>query len=140
MSQKPATVQKEAVKSDSEESFASINSDDIANSDTEEPKVLDSDDESLNTAKETQTNIMLRLQDQSHNFKYPSKRTVANLINYIYRNYLVQTGSYDDKRNRFALFSKVHNKCITALEQSLNLEESNIHPSCVLMHDTIEKE
>lgn len=128
------------MESDSEESFASINSDDIANSDTEEPKVLDSDDESVNTATEKQTSILLKLQDQSHNFKYPSNRTVANLINYIYRNYLVQTGIYDDKRNRFALFSKVHNKCITKLEQTLNLEESNIHPSCVLMHNTIEKE
>lgn len=89
---------------------------------------------------ETQTNILLKFQDKSLNFKYPSKRSVANLINYIYRNYLVQTGVYDDKRNRFALFSKVHNKCITSLEQSQNLEESNIHPSCVLMHNTIEKE
>jgi hypothetical protein len=136
---KPSTASKKP-ESDSEESFASMNSDDIANSDHEELKVLDSDDEILNSPTETQTNILLKLQDQSHNFKYPSKRTVAQLINYIYRNYLIQTGIYDDKRKRFSLFSKVHNKCLTALDQTATLEDSNIHPSCVLMHNTIDKE
>lgn len=90
--QKPA----KAAKSDSEDSFASISSDEIATSDIDEPKILDSDDELLVPETEKQTNIMLRLQDVSHNFKYPSNRTVRHLINYIYRNYLVQTGKFRD--------------------------------------------
>lgn len=139
-SQKPSTASKKPAESDSDESFASINSEDIANSDHEELKVLESDDESSNSTMEVQTNILLKFQDQSHSFKYPSKRTVGNLINYIYQNYLLQTGIYDDKRKRFSLFSKVHNKCITSLDQSLSLKESKIHPSCVLMHNTLDKE
>lgn len=127
-----------------EESFASLKSDDVETSDDgeneEEAKVLDSDDELLKTETESQTNILLKFSDQSHNFKYPSKRTVRHLIDYIYRNYLVQTGLYDDQRNRFSLFSKVHNKCITTIDTTQTLEDSKIHPSCCLLHRVIEKE
>jgi hypothetical protein len=125
-----------------EESFASLKSDDVESSDNEndEAKVLDSDDDLLKTETETQTNILLKLSDQSHNFKYPSKRTVRHLIDYIYRNFLVQTGLYDNQRNRFSLFSKVHNKCITTIDQTQTLEDSKIHPSCCLLHNVVEKE
>lgn len=125
-----------------EESFASLKSDDCEtdDEDADEPKVLDSDDDLLRTESESQTNILLKLSDQSHNFKYPSTRTVRHLIDYIYRNYLVQTGLYDDQRNRFSLFSKVHNKCITAIDQTQTLEDSKIHPSCCLLHRVVEKD
>lgn len=116
-----------------------MSSDEDEKRDIEEPKVLDSDDEQLNSKEEKQTSIMLKMQDCNTSFKYPSSRTVQQLINYIYRNYLVQTGIYRDGRNRFTLFSKVHNKCITELDQSQNLEQSNIAPSCVLHHNTVEK-
>lgn len=123
------------------ESFASLNSDeDAIESDTEEPKVLDSDEEILNTAGEPQTNILLKLNDANHSFKYPSSRTVRQLINYIYRNYLVQTGIYDDRTKRFVLFSKIHNNCLTNLNQEESLTKSKIHPSIVLMHNTFGKE
>jgi hypothetical protein len=45
------------VESDLEESFASLKSDDLNGSD-DEPKLLDSDDELLNNAIETQTNSL----------------------------------------------------------------------------------
>lgn len=136
--QKP---QEKIIVSDSEESFASLNSDDDGADNADEPKVLESDDELLKKTSEKQTSIMLKLQDSNVSFKYPSSRTVQQLINYIYRNYLVQTGSYSDGRNRYALLSKVHNnKCLTTLNQSQNLEEANIHPSIVLFHNTVEKE
>jgi len=129
------------VEIESDESFASLSSDDDGNDDENEPKVLESDDDKLNSnEEEKQTSIMLKLQDTSVSFKYPSKRTVQHLINYIYRNYLLQTGIYNDGRNRFSLISRVHNKCLTTLDQDQNLEEANIHPSCVLHHNTIEKD
>lgn len=131
-----------SIESD-EESFASLNSNDISDLDEnqQEPKVIDSDDEPLNNENNVpQTNVLLRLQDENHKFKYPSNRTVANLINYIYRNYLIQTGIYDNKTKRFSLISKIHNKCLTALDQDLTLDKADIHPSIVLLHNTLDKE
>lgn len=148
--QKPETaVTKNYVESD-EESFASLNSNDISGTDdeeckdnqeeSEEAKVLDSDDEILKNDDGLQTNVMLRMEDENHKFKYPSSRTVANLISYIYRNYLLQTGIYDNKTKRFSLFSKIHSKCLTMLDQEKSLQEANIHPSIVLLHRTIDKD
>ncbi|KAG5670169.1 hypothetical protein PVAND_000450 [Polypedilum vanderplanki] len=144
-----ASVNKKYVESD-EESFASLNSNDISDdefkekseegSDQEEAKVLDSDDELLKNDDGPQTNVMLRLEEEQHKFKYPSTRTVANLINYIYRNYLIQTGIYDNKTKRFSLFSKIHNKCLTMLDQEKSLQEADIHPSIVLLHRVCDKD
>lgn len=102
--------------------------------------MLESDDETLKKDDGPQTNILLKLLDENHKFKYPSKRTVGQLINYIYRNYLLPTGIYDNKTKRFSLFSKIHNSCLTSLDNEKNLEELKIHPSIVLMHNTLEKE
>jgi hypothetical protein len=128
-----------------EESFASIstNDGDLPDEDeieTEEPKVLESDDEVLKSDDGPQTNILLKLQDENHKFKYPAKRTVGQLINYIYRNYLLPTGIYDNKTKRFSLFSKIHGKCLTNLDTDASLEDSKIHPSIVLMHTTLERD
>lgn len=164
---KPATVTtKKDVESD-EESFASLNSNDLSDDDEDdndiknkkkvfekvkveeeeaeeigEARVLDSDDELLKSDYDgPQTNILLRMNDGNHKFRYPSNRTVSNLINYIYRNYLVQTGIYDNKTKRFSLISKIHNnKCLTLLDQEKSLEESDIHPSIVLLHNTLDKD
>jgi hypothetical protein len=150
---KPTATATKYVESD-EESFASINSNDISNTDDEEikediqpeekpeePKILDSDDELLKDDIDgPQTNVMLRLQDENHKFKYPASRTVAHLINYIYRNYLIQTGIYNNRTKRFSLFSKIHNKCLTMLDQEKSLHEANIHPSIVLLHNTLDRD
>ncbi|CAH1735773.1 unnamed protein product [Chironomus riparius] len=144
--QKPSqkTTVTKSIESD-EDSFASLNSNDISdhdlsNDDDQEVKVLDSDDEVLAQNDEPQTNVLLRFELESHKFKYPASRSVGNLINYIYRNYLVKTGIYDNKTKRFSLFSKIHNKCLTALDHDLTLKDANIHPSIVLLHNTIEKD
>ncbi|CAO1430827.1 unnamed protein product [Diamesa serratosioi] len=133
---KPSTATK-PIESD-EESFASMKSSDCENSDNEngldEPKILDSEDEATKE-DESQTRISLRIDDKSHTFEYPSKRKVRNLINYIYQNYLLQTGLYDDKRNRMVLFSRIHNDCITNLDQEKDLEEMKLFPSIVLYHN-----
>jgi hypothetical protein len=140
----PKTDDKVHVIESDEESFASINSNEISDDDEDadkgEAKVLDSDDELLKNDDGPQTNILLKLNDENHKFKYPAKRTVGQLINYIYRNYLLQTKIYDNKTKRFSLFSKIHNCCLTNLDQEKSLEESNIHPSIVLMHNTIERD
>jgi hypothetical protein len=102
--------------------------------------VLESDDEVLKSDDGPQTNILLKLQDENHKFKYPAKRTVGQLINYIYRNYLLPTGIYDNKTKRFSLFSKIHGKCLTNLDTDASLEDSKIHPSIVLMHTTLERD
>lgn len=126
-----------------EESFASLNSNDISDvdeDDIEEAKIVDSDENNIST-DDPQTNVLLRLENEIHKFKYPAKRTVSNLINYIYRNYLIQTGIYDNKTKRFSLISKIHdNKCLTTLDQEKTLEDSNIHPSIVLLHNTFDKD
>lgn len=115
-----------------------MKSSDCDNSDNEngldEIKVLDSEDDAVKE-DESQTRISLRLDDKSHTFEYPSKRKVRNLINYIYQNYLLQTGLYDDKRNRMVLFSRIHNDCITNLDQEKDLEEMKLFPSIVLYHN-----
>lgn len=115
-----------------------MKSSDCENSDDEngldEPKILDSEDEAAKE-NESQTRISLRIDDKSHTFEYPSKRNVRNLINYIYQNYLLQTGLYDDKRNRMVLFSRIHNDCITNLDQEKDLEEMKLFPSIVLYHN-----
>lgn len=105
-----------------------------------EVKVLDSSDEVEKADDGPQTNILLKLHDENHKFKYPSKRTVGQLINYIYRNYLIQTGIYVNQTKRFSLFSKIHNKCLTNLDSSATLVEAKIHPSIVLMHNTLDKD
>jgi len=135
-----------SIDSDEEDSFASLSSDDVSengdsNDDSQEVKVLDSEDEILARDDEPQTNVLLRLEHESHKFKYPSTRTVGNLINYIYRNYLVKTGIYDNKTKRFSLISKIHNnKCLTSLDHDLTLQRANIHPSIVLLHNTLDKD
>jgi hypothetical protein len=128
-------------KSNKAEDENNDDDDDDAESEHAEAKVLDSDDELLKNEDEgPQTNILLKLHDESHKFKYPASRTVRHLINYIYRNYLVQTGIYDNKTKRFSLFSKIHNQCLTTLDQEKDLQQANIHPSIVLLHNTLEKE
>jgi hypothetical protein len=102
--------------------------------------VLDSDDEILKNDDGPQTAILLKLKDGNHKFKYPAKRTVGQLINYIFRNYLLPTGIYDNQTKRFSLFSQIHNTCLTNLSNDKSLEEMKIHPSIVLMHNTLEKE
>lgn len=102
--------------------------------------MLDSDDELLKKDDGPETHILLKLLDENHKFKYPAKRTVGQLINYIYMNYLLPTGIYDNKTKRFSLFSKIHNKCLTLLDNEKSLEESKIHPSIVLLHNTIDKD
>ncbi|XP_070508876.1 UBX domain-containing protein 7 [Chironomus tepperi] len=138
LDQKSSNVTK-TIESD-EESFASLSEHDDDDDDVQEVKVLDSDDELLAHNDEPQTNVLLRLEDESHKFKYPASRSVGHLINYIYRNYLVKTGIYDNKTKRFALFSKIHNKCLTALDHDLTLKDANIHPSIVLLHNTLDKD
>lgn len=140
---KPAETKVTKYESD-EESFASISTIDGVDDENEEEngeaKVLESDDDQLKNDDGPETNILLKLLDENHKFKYPAKRTVTQLINYIYRNYLLPTGIYDNKTKRFALFSKIHNKCLTSLDGSKTLDEAQIHPSIVLMHNTIDKD
>jgi hypothetical protein len=150
-----ATSSKKQVESD-DESFASLNSNDVSDDEfknysepetavkvvqeeIEEAKVLDSDDELLKDDDGPQTNVLLRMKDENHKFKYPSSRTVSHLINYIYRNYLIQTGIYENRTKRFSLYSKIHNKCLTMLDQEKSLHEADIHPSIVLLHNTLDK-
>lgn len=102
--------------------------------------MLESDDEVLKSDDGPQTNILLKLQGENHKFKYPAQRTVGQLINYIYRNYLLPTGIYDNKTKRFSLFSQIHNSCLTSLDHDKSLEAAKIHPSIVLMHNTMEKD
>lgn len=137
-----------------EESFASISTnddddeydkedncdDDDDSEKPEEPKILESDDEILKSDDGPQTMILLKLHDDNHKFKYPANRNVGQLINYIYRNYLLPTGIYDNKTKRFSLFSKIHNSCLTSLDHEKSLQDAKIHPSIVLMHNTINKD
>lgn len=152
---RPTETRVTKYESDDEESFASLSSIDGEENVCEksydekeekkkeklvEVKVLDSADEDDDKKDGLETNILLKLHDENHKFKYPSSRTVGQLINYIYRNYLIPTGIYDNQTKRFSLFSKIHNSCLTNLDSAKSLEEAKIHPSIVLMHNTIDRE
>lgn len=81
-----------------------------------------------------ETSISLRMEDgKANNFKFRSNQTISKLVTHIFKKYLIPIGQ---KKERMVLFTRIHNECLTNMDQNKTLVEIKLHPSAVIYHNT----